>query len=298
MADKVVDFKAYLDEEINKVKGVYYPVRASFFRRKFCKKASCHALHPNPEDEFCFPDIGPNYGIISKYQEQYRRGAQFKTGFEESGIDEPLMVQKVKPDGYMILNGHHRWAAALRSGVDKVKIEIVNLTQLSDIRKMIENSQSDRRVTLDLDEVVFCGEDDPYVEKPLPFPTNRFYKERIRKGIPALLHVFNQRDIDIWVYTSKYYSLEYIRFLFKHRSVRLTGIVTGTAQKGQHAAANAKTMKEMLEKKYRTTIHIDNKMILRTVSGSKEIEDYPLSCNPETWSREALNILAKINNKR
>ena len=116
MADKVVDFRAYLDEEINKVKGVYYPVRASFFRRKFCKKASCHALHPNPEDEFCFPDIGPNYGIISKYQEQYRRGAQFKTGFEESGIDEPLMVQKVKPDGYMILNGHHRWAAALRSG--------------------------------------------------------------------------------------------------------------------------------------------------------------------------------------
>ena len=57
-------------------------------------------------------------------------------------------------------------------------------------------------------------------------------------------------------------------------------------------------MKEMLEKKYKTTIHIDNKMILRTVSGSKEIEDYPLSGNPETWSREALDILAKINNKR
>ena len=298
MADPVVNFQEYLNEEVNKVKGVYYPVRASFLKRKFCKKASCRALHPNPEDEFCFPDIGPNYGIIKKYQQQYRQGVQFKTGFEENGILEPLMVQKTRPDGYMILNGHHRWAAAIRSGINKVNIEIVNLTQLSDIRKMIENSQSDRRVTLDLDEVVFCGKDDPYVEKPLPFPMNRFFKERIRKGIPALLHVFNQRDVDIWVYTSKYYSLEYIRFLFKHRAVRLTGIVTGTAQKGPHAAANAKTMKEMLEKKYKTTIHIDNKMILRTVSGSKEIEDYPLSGNPETWSREALDILAKINNKR
>ena len=298
MADPVVNFQEYLNEEVNKVKGVYYPVRASFLKRKFCKKASCRALHPNPEDEFCFPDIGPNYGIIKKYQQQYRQGVQFKTGFEESGIDEPLMVQKTRPDGYMILNGHHRWAAAIRSGVGKVKIKIVNLTQVSDIRKMIENSQSDRRVTLDLDEVVFCGKDDPYVEKPLPFPLNRFFKERIRKGIPALLHVFNQRDVDIWVYTSKYYSLEYIRFLFKHRAVRLTGIVTGTAQKGPHAAANAKTMKEMLEKKYRSTIHIDNNLIVRTVSGSKEIEDYPLSGNPETWSREALNILAKINNKR
>ena len=298
MADQVTNFKEFLDEEVNRVLGVYYPVRAGFLRRKFCKKAPCRALHPNPEDEFCFPDIGPNDGIISKCQEQYRRGAQFKNGYDEGSILEPIMVQKLKPDGYMILNGHHRWAAAIRSGINKVNIEIVNLTQLSDIRKMIENSQSDRRVTLDLDEVVFCGKDDPYVEKPLPFPLNRFYQERIRKGIPALLHVFNQRDVDIWVYTSKYYSLEYIRFLFKHRSVRLTGIVTGTAQKGPHAAANAKTMKEMLEKKYRVTIHIDNEMILRTVSGSKEIEDYPLSGNPETWSREALDILARINNKR
>ena len=183
MADPVVNFQEYLNEEVNKVKGVYYTVRASFLKRKFCKKASCRALHPNPEDEFCFPDIGPNYGIIKKYQQQYRQGVQFKTGFEENGILEPLMVQKTRPDGYMILNGHHRWAAAIRSGVGKVKIKIVNLTQVSDIRKMIENSQSDRRVTLDLDEVVFCGKDDPYVEKPLPFPMNRFFKERIRKGI-------------------------------------------------------------------------------------------------------------------
>ena len=72
MADPVVNFQEYLNEEVNKVKGVYYPVRASFLKRKFCKKASCRALHPNPEDEFCFPDIGPNYGIIKKYQQQYR----------------------------------------------------------------------------------------------------------------------------------------------------------------------------------------------------------------------------------
>ena len=294
MADKVIHFQTFLDEEVNRVKGIYYPVRAGFFRRLLCKKAACRKLHPNPDDEFCFPEVGPNYDIISRYAEQYRTDPQFRSGLEESSILEPLMVQKARPDGYLILNGHHRWAAAMRSGVEKVPISIVNLTQLSDIRKMLENSQSDKRVTLDLDEVVFCGKDDPCVEKPLAFPMNRFYKERIRRGIPALLHAFNEKDWDIWVYTSKYYSIEYIRFLFKHRAVRLTGIVTGTAQKGSHAAETAREMKKMLETKYQSTIPIDNHMVIRTVQGSKECEEYSLSGSPETWSREALDIFRKM----
>ena len=30
--------------------------------------------------------------------------------------EEPLIVEKVHPEGYMLLNGHHRWAAALKTG--------------------------------------------------------------------------------------------------------------------------------------------------------------------------------------
>jgi hypothetical protein len=298
MADRIIHFQDYLNEEVNKVKGVYYPVRASFLRRKLCRTAPCRKLHPNPEDEFCFPDIGPNYGIISKYEEQYRQNVQFKSGLEEGGILEPIMVQKAKPDGYLILNGHHRWAAAMRSGIDRVKIEIVNLTQLSDIREMLEHSQSDRRMTLDLDEVVFRPDDASCVEKPLRFPLNRIYKERVRKGIPALLHALNERDCDIWVYTSKYYSMEYIRAFFLHMNVRLTGIVTGTAQKGPRAAKTAAEMKKMIEKKYAVTIYIDNDMIILTTGGAKEAAEYRLSGNPETWSREAMEILGKLNAKR
>ena len=298
MADKTIHFQTFLKEEVDRVKGVYYPVRASFPRRLLCRKAPCRALHPNPEDEFCIPEIGPNDEIISRYEEQYRRNPQFRTGgYQEGGILEPLMVQKARPDGYLILNGHHRWAAAMLCGIEKVRIEIVNLTQIADIRKMIEKSQSDKRVALDLDEVVFCGEEDACIEKPLPFPLNRIYRERIRKGIPALLHAFNEKDVDIWVYTSGYYSVEYIRFLFKHRAVRLTGIVTGTARKGARAAETAREMKKMLETKYQSTIHIDNHALIRTVSGSKECEEHNLSGSPETWSREALDILEKMKSK-
>ena len=55
--------------------------------------------------------------------------------------------------------------------VRSVPIEIVNLTQEADLRDMFDKASRDKRITFDLDEVVFCQ--DPQadrMEKPLPFP--------------------------------------------------------------------------------------------------------------------------------
>ena len=296
MAEELTSFQALLKEEIDRVKGVYYPVRAGFLRRIACKKAGVRSLHPNPEDEFCVPEIGPSYAIIGRYQRQYADQRDQMPGprhESESTIREPIIVQKARPDGYMILNGHHRWAAAIRAGFSTVKIKIVNLTQKADIHKMLETSRSDKRVSLDLDEVVFCTEQDAFAEKPLRFPLNRVYKERVRKGIPALLHSFQERDYDIWVYTAEYVSMEYIRYFFKHWNVRLTGIVTGTARKGDRTAA-LRELGKIIGAKYRSTIHIDNDLLIRSFSDTKEAEEYVLSGNPETWAQEIMEIVRKL----
>ena len=47
---------------------MYFPVKTSLPVRLLVRKAACESLYPNPEDEFCVPEIGPNYGIISSYQ--------------------------------------------------------------------------------------------------------------------------------------------------------------------------------------------------------------------------------------
>ena len=297
MAVSKTNFQSFLEEEVNKVKGIYYPVRAGFLRRVFIKHAPCRKLHPNPEDEFCFPEIGPNYEIISRYERAFRDGIQHCAGRQDSGASEPLMVQKAKPDGYLILNGHHRWAAALRVGLKELKIKTVNLTQVADIRKMLQHSRSDRRVTLDLDEVVFCEDSVVPAEAPLRFPLNRFYPERIRKGVPALLHYFNEHDYDVWVYTSRLCSMEYIKYLFKRRGVRLTGVLTGSGRTAASRADELQEITDLLNTKYASTIHIDNSMLLRTFSGSKECDVYALSGSPETWSREALDAFEKMCRK-
>ena len=182
-------FAEYLKKEIEKYSGIMVPVKASLAERLMVKKAPVGKLHPNPDDEFSHPEVGPNYRIISKYMALYKQYGSMKK--PEEILEEPLLVEKVRPDGYMLLNGHHRWAAFWNLGVKMVPVSIVNLTQETDIEQMIAASTHDKRATLDLDEVVFWQGEGP-AEKPLKGLIGRRYKEQIREGIPALLHYLSK----------------------------------------------------------------------------------------------------------
>ena len=108
-------FQEYLAEEIKKYGGVMIPVKAGLMERLLVKEAEIKKLHPNPDDEFCMPGIGPNDRIISDYMARYQRYGSMKN--PDAIEEDPLIVEKVHPDGYIILNGHHRWAAFWRLGV-------------------------------------------------------------------------------------------------------------------------------------------------------------------------------------
>ena len=308
MAEKQFHFPTYLKEEVEKVRESYYPVRVNVFTRLMKKKANPRSLHPNPNDEFCFPDIGPNYSIIAKYEAAFRMvsenngdefyiGSGSKSRFENDSIRDPLTVQKSRPDGYLILNGHHRWAAALKMAVPQIKIKIVNLTQVNDVRNMLARTRWDKRVTMDLDEVVFAAEGETTLEKAMPFPLNHFFKERVRKGIPTLLHTLSNKGYDIWVYSAGYYSMDYIRHYFKVWNVRLAGIVTGLGRKVKRDAETDHDIKKLIDTKYSSTLHIDRELVIRTFSGSRENEEYPLSGSPDSWIREVTDVITQIAKK-
>ena len=208
-------FDEFIADEVKRYKGVYVPVKAGMLRRALIRWAPCASLHPNPDDEFCSPKVGPNYRIISEYMNSFRLARHHTKQY----CEEPLIVEKIRPDGYLILNGHHRWAAALRLGFSRIPVEIVDLTQEMDIKAILQGSRHDKRVTLDLDEVVFRPAGDDGMEKSLPFPLRNIYKQRLRRGIPALFHYLNKKGYDIWLYTAGYYSADYIQRLFRKYGV-------------------------------------------------------------------------------
>ncbi len=291
MAGSNSQFEVFLADEVKKYKGICAPVKAGILRRALIRWAPCSKLHPNPDDEFCIPKVGPNYKIISEYMESFRMERLHSKDY----CEEPLTVQMVRPDGYMILNGHHRWAAALRLGFPRIPVRIVDLTQDTDIRTILKNTNHDRRVTLDLDEVVFRKEGDGPLEKPLPFPAGRIYRERLRLGIPALFHYLNKKGYDIWVYTAGYYSADYIQRLFRKYHVHVCGAVTGT---GRKTADNSREVRKELEtlfaKTYLYTVHIDNEMLLRISSRTREAQEFDIAGGPEDWSRSVMEILERI----
>ena len=291
------DLRDFLNQEVKQVKGVYYPVKAGLIRRFMIRKMDCSRLHPNPDDEFCFPEIGPNMEIISRYEKEYRKAdGNFSTlELMGSSAAEPLIIEKTAPEGYMILNGHHRWIAAMRAGIRKIRVEIVDLTQEKDIREMIRKTGARKRAVLDLDEVVFCAEGDQQAEKKLGFPANRIFRERIRIGIPALFNYLNQHGYDIWVYTPQYYSLDYIRRLFMFYNCRVTGIVTGTARKSPRGASIIKELDKMLEAKYQSVTHIDRNIVFRTVSRRKGIETHNLEKSDDIWSSKVMGIIGEMD---
>lgn len=287
------EFDEFVAHDVKKQKGISHPVKASTLERFFVKKVSFESLHPNANDEFTFSEIGPSYKIIAEYEENFRHCIRRNQPVEM----EPLTVEKLSPKGYLILNGHHRWAAAKKVGLKKLPVKIVNLAQESDIKKILEKSKHDKRVTLDLDEVILRPKDSPYLEKGLNFPFNLRYKQRIRLGIPALFYFLSKNAYDIWIYSANFYSIDDIKRFFFHYSVNVDGIITGAAKKKESDENSAK-IEKMLANKYRETIHIDNELLLLTHKNSEEFKEFPLNSDAAEWSKSIIDIIEGLENAR
>lgn len=293
MNGSMTSLDEYVRGEVEKFRDIYRPVKAGILRRLFVRYLACKKMHPNPDDEFCNPSIGPNYEIVSRYADEIKR-TLYKDRHAKL-FEEPVMVERISPDGYMLLNGHHRWAAAMRMSVPKIRSKVVDVTQESDIRDMIRNAKHDKRVTLDLDEVVFCTGEGFTMEKALPFPFSLYYKERMRSGIPALFNHLRTKGYDIWVYSEKYHSMEHIRHYFILHRTWVDGIVTGTGRRRGFLEDTRKKLANAITEQYQQTLHIDNNSLLCVDNKTKAYEDYPLTGNPETWSREIIKIVGALD---
>ena len=282
-------FDEFLAQEVQEAKGLYFPVKTGILRRLLTKEAYCEDLHPNPEDEFCMPDVGPNYKIISAYQQQFVDTMKVSQHYYEG---EPVVVERTHPEGYRIINGHHRWAAALRIGQAKIPVKVVNLTHAEDVKKILENSTHTKRAALDLDEVLFRT--DGLLERQLPFPWNRLYKERLRRGVPALFHFLAKNGYDIWLYSSKFYSNDYIQNYFRKYHVKITGVITAIGKRTNADGDDGKHLEKLITNKYRFTVHIDNSMVLQVLRQTKDFREFPLHGEDADWSQEVMDAITQI----
>ena len=113
---------AAIQEDLKRMEGHRETVKAGLLEKAGIKKVSPSKLHVNPDDEFSSPDIGPNESIVENYSSLARR--QYALG--NPVFEEPLQVNKLRQGDYLILNGHHRWAGAIRACVPTIRIRILD----------------------------------------------------------------------------------------------------------------------------------------------------------------------------
>lgn len=284
----------YIQNDLGKQKGISIPVRAGLPERLLVRSVSCKNLHANADDEFAAESVGPSERIIGEYVSKFSDAIKLNI----YPFDEPLTVEKLRPHGYLILNGHHRWVAAMRCGIKKVPVRIINCATESDIKTLLENSKHDKRAAIDLDEVVFRSSDYPYIEKKaFMFPLSLRFKQRVRLGIPALFYYLVKHGYDIWVYAADYYSIDDIQKFFKAYSVHVDGIITGIEKHRQNMNEKSLKMKELIANKYKLTLHIDNNSVLETNRDTDSFEEHAIDSSGEDWSKNTIAIIEEIEKR-
>ena len=99
-------------DDIQNYKDRRKAVRAGLIERLTVKKIDPNELHPNPDDEFTFPNIGPSGRII----EEYAQDARMRQARNLPIFEEPILIQKMEYNNqYMI-----------KAKIPKVRVSIVN----------------------------------------------------------------------------------------------------------------------------------------------------------------------------
>ena len=119
MADS---FWTRVQNDVAKYSGARQMVRANIIDLLTVRHLPPDKLHANPDDDFCNPKVGLNEEIVDKYIEEARRDMEVG----EMSFDEAIMIAKLENGEYMIVNGHHRWAAAIKVGLTQVRVVVVN----------------------------------------------------------------------------------------------------------------------------------------------------------------------------
>lgn len=114
------------------------------------------------------------------------------------------------------------------------------------------------RISFDLDDTLFVDPDKFAVEKPLRFPLNRLYKERLRFGTVGLLKKLSEDGIEVWIYTTSFRSERYIRGMFRRYGIRLDGIVNGKRHAAEVQNGKREPMPSKYPSKYKIDMHIDD----------------------------------------
>jgi len=150
------------------------------------------------------------------------------------------------------------------------------------------------RISFDLDEVLFVSPSTHKTEPPLRFPFNRIYTERLRLGTPELIHELQRLGYEVWVYTSSFRTIRYIKCLFRHYGVRFDGIINGTRHLEEVQGKNKTILPQKMPNRYRISLHIDDEAVICSLGRQYGFCAYQLDAQDDDWKEKIIARAAEV----
>jgi hypothetical protein len=63
------EYRKTVLDDLERLKGISHVRKAGMLEQLLVRQVPIEKLHPNPDDEFSDPAIGPNYDIVKQYAE-------------------------------------------------------------------------------------------------------------------------------------------------------------------------------------------------------------------------------------
>ena len=114
------------------------------------------------------------------------------------------------------------------------------------------------KVSFDLDDTLFVSLNEFKTERAPRFPYNRKYKERLREGTIELFEKLSEMGADIWIYTTFFRSVRYIRGLFRCYGLKVDDVVNGEWHAKEVQGERAEAMPSKYLGKYGIDLLVDD----------------------------------------
>lgn len=150
------------------------------------------------------------------------------------------------------------------------------------------------RVSFDLDEVLFVSPKTHKTEPEPKFPFNMIYKERLRLGTPKLIRQLQDEGYEVWVYTSSFRTMQYIKGLFRLYKVNFDGIVNGQRHMKEVQAGHSQTLPNKMPNHYRISLHIDDESVMVTSGKAYGFNVFQIYAQDDDWAEKVMNRVYEI----
>lgn len=279
------EYQTLVIDDINSYIGLNHPEKAGLLERVLCRKLPIESLHPNPDDEFSNPEIGPSYAIVNNYIDLWRKDRLH--GMEPEL--ESISVEKMSTGGYMILDGHHRWLAAHRFGLDKLPVTIMNVTPITEILSAIAASERKMCVSFDLDEVLLADSSALFRLKKSSSSNGQYKKVALRKNASILIRELHNLGFDVWVYTGSYMEESKLSKFFKLNRIEVDGLINGLKN-----TRSRTELRKFFSEKYEVSLHIDKYTVVWVDTKKKDYDVIDITGDDNSWGSRAITAVRQI----